>query len=134
MPKSGVRIALDSTVAIAVLNDRDGYGSWVQRFTAIFLPVPVVGELRFGAVQSKRSSENLRRIDDLISRSQVLDVRLATTEVYARLRLALKKKGKPIPENDLWIAAICVENALPLATDDGHFAEVEELSLDRPSV
>lgn len=131
MPKTGVRIALDSTVAIAILNDRGGYGAWIQGFTEIFLPVPVVGELRFGAVQSKRAAENLRRIDELITRSQVLDIRLATTEVYARLRLALKQKGKPIPENDLWIAAICVEYALPLATNDGHFAEVEELSLDR---
>jgi tRNA(fMet)-specific endonuclease VapC len=50
-----------------------------------------------------------------------------TAEVYARLRLRLREKGQPIPENDLWIAAICVEHQLPLATLDGHFEAVESL-------
>jgi predicted nucleic acid-binding protein len=58
------------------------------------------------------------------------DVAIAsTTEVYARVRLALKKKGRPIPENDMWIAALCVEHALPFATYDEHFDEVEGLTL-----
>ena len=50
-----------------------------------------------------------------------------TAAVYARLRLGLKEKGKPIPENDLWIAALCVEHQVPLVTLDGHFDSVEEL-------
>jgi tRNA(fMet)-specific endonuclease VapC len=41
--------------------------------------------------------------------------------------LQLKRHGKPIPENDLWIAAICVEHDLPLATVDSHFDYVEGL-------
>jgi tRNA(fMet)-specific endonuclease VapC len=129
MPKTGARVGLDSDVAIALLNDAPGVWTQIQNFDEIYLPVPTIGELRFGALNSGRPEENLRKIDFLIARCQVLDVRLSTTEVYARIRLGLKRKGKPIPENDLWIAAVCMEHGLPLATYDGHFEEVEDLSL-----
>jgi tRNA(fMet)-specific endonuclease VapC len=132
MPTSGSRIALDTNAAIAILNDSDGSGRWVQRFSDLFLPVPAVGELRFGALKSLRSAENLRRIEAFVSRCHVLAIRLETTEVYARLRLNLRKIGKPIPENDLWIAALCVEHDLALATVDGHFKYIEELRGESP--
>jgi len=44
-----------------------------------------------------------------------------------RLRLGLKEKGKPIPENDLWIAALCIEHQVKLAAVDGHFDVIDEL-------
>ena len=47
--------------------------------------------------------------------------------MYARIRLALKEKGKPIPENDLWIAALCVEHHVRLAAVDSHFDAIGEL-------
>ena len=130
---NGNRIVLDTNAAISVLNDTAGFGLWVQNFEELFLPVPAIGELRFGALKSRRASENLRRIDALVSRCQILEIRLETTQVYARLRLDLRRKGKPIPENDLWIAALCVEHGLPLATTDGHFEPIEELNIELPS-
>jgi tRNA(fMet)-specific endonuclease VapC len=130
---NGNRIVLDTNAAISVLNDTAGFGLWVQHFEELFLPVPAIGELRFGALKSRRASENLRRIDALVSRCQILEIRLETTLVYARLRLDLRRKGKPIPENDLWIAALCVEHGLPLATTDGHFEPIEELRIELPS-
>ena len=129
MTTSGARVALDTDVAIAILNEARGAWERVQRFDEIYLPVPAIGELRFGALNSGRPVENLRKIDFFLTHCQILDVRLSTTEVYARVRLALKKKGRPIPENDMWIAALCVEHALPFATYDEHFDEVEGLTL-----
>lgn len=126
----GDSVALDSNVVIAVLNDHGGAGPWVQRYQDIYLPLPVVGELRYGALNSNRPEENLRRIERLLSRCHVLDLRPATAEIYARLRLDLKRKGRPIPENDLWIAAACVENEMPLATLDAHFQQVDGLVLE----
>jgi tRNA(fMet)-specific endonuclease VapC len=58
----------------------------------------------------------LAEVERLVARCRVLDITRATAEVYARLRLALKKKGKPIPENDLWIVALCVEHEAQLAS------------------
>jgi tRNA(fMet)-specific endonuclease VapC len=123
---SGNSVALDTSVAIDVLADR-AESLTSQPITEFLLPVPVVGELRYGALNSRRAEENVAEVERLVVRCRILDITLATAEVYARLRLDLKKKGKPIPENDLWIAALCVEHQVKLAAVDGHFDAVEGL-------
>lgn len=123
---NGNSVALDTSVAIDVLADR-AEALTSQPITEFLLPVPVVGELRYGALNSRRAEENLAEVERLVARCRVLDVTVATAEVYARLRLDLKKKGKPIPENDLWIAALCVEHQAKLAASDSHFDAVEGL-------
>lgn len=108
-PGSGERVALDTSVAIDVL----AATADARLLTSVsdhLLPAPVVGELRYGALNSRKALENLAKVDALVTRCVVLNVTVATAEVYARLRLALRQKGKPIPENDLWIAALCVEH------------------------
>ncbi|MDW8140871.1 MAG: hypothetical protein RMJ90_01080 [Candidatus Bipolaricaulota bacterium] len=54
---NGNKVALDTNVAISVLNDTQGAGAWIQGFQEIYLPVPVIGELVFGALNSQRSQE-----------------------------------------------------------------------------
>jgi tRNA(fMet)-specific endonuclease VapC len=51
----------------------------------------------------------------------VLDITEPTTQCYAEITLELKQKGKPIPTNDLWIAALCRQHSLPLLSRDRHF-------------
>ena len=128
---NGSHIALDTNEAIAVLNNADDAGQWIAAFSVIYLPVPVVGELRFGALNSQRSRENRERVEALVARCRVLDVNVTTAEVYAAVRFRLKQSGKPIPENDVWIAALCVQHGLPLATSDDHFGQVEGLDVVR---
>jgi tRNA(fMet)-specific endonuclease VapC len=123
---SGNSVALDTSVAIDVLADR-AESLTSQPITEFVLPVPVVGELRYGALNSRRADENVAEVERLVARCRILDITLATAEVYARLRLDLKKKGKPIPENDLWIAALCVEHQVKLAAVDSHFDAVDGL-------
>ena len=123
---SGDSVALDTSVAIDVLADR-AESLTSQPITEFLLPVPVVGELRYGALKSRRAAENLAEVERLVARCRVLDITLVPAEVYARLRLDLKKKGKPIPENDLWIAALFVEHEVKLAAVDGHFDAVDGL-------
>jgi len=123
---SGNSVALDTSVAIAILAGQAG--SLLSKNTDEFLlPVPVIGELRYGALNSKRSAQNLAEVERLVARCRVLDITAATARVYAKLRLDLKEQGKPIPENDLWIAALCVEHQVPLATLDGHFDAIAPL-------
>ena len=54
----------------------------------------------------------------------VLDITEPTTHYYAEIVLELKRKGKPIPTNDLWIAALCRQHGLPLLSRDLHFDSV----------
>jgi len=50
-----------------------------------------------------------------------------TAETYGDLKAELARLGKPIPDNDLWIAAMARQYDLPLATRDAHFTYVPRL-------
>jgi tRNA(fMet)-specific endonuclease VapC len=115
---------LDTNQAIAILNDDPAAIAFYQSFAELCLPVIVMGELQYGALNSGRPAENLAKIDRLARRCTILNLTEATARSYARLRMALKKIAKPIPENDLWIAATCDEHRLPLAIADAHFRVV----------
>jgi tRNA(fMet)-specific endonuclease VapC len=123
---NGSSVALDTSVAIDVLADR-AESLTSQAITEFLLPVPVVGELRYGALNSRKAEDNLAEVERLVARCRVLEITAATAGVYARLRLQLKTKGKPIPENDLWIATLCVEHDVKLAAVDGHFDAIDGL-------
>jgi len=60
-----------------------------------------------------------------------LNITRETANHYSAIRLELKKKGRPIPENDLWIASICIEHNLPLVTGDAHFDNINGLEVIR---
>lgn len=126
---SGGEIALDTNQAIAVLNNTGDAGQWVQMFSEVWLPVPVIGELCFGALNSQHPMENLQRVEYLVARSKILELTASTARTYAHIRLSLKQRGRPIPENDVWIAAVCMERNVPLATSDRHFLDVVGLKV-----
>ncbi len=124
---TGNSIALDTSAAIALLQGQaDALLS--QPVGEILLPVPVIGELRYGALNSRRSTENLATVERLVSRCRALDITATTAATYARLRVRLRQKGRPVPENDLWIAALCVEHRVALVTLDRHFDQIEDLA------
>lgn len=129
---TGNHVALDTNAAIAILNQTSNVAEATGTPFEVILPVPVIGELRFGALTSTRSKENLARIESLISACRVLDVTQETTVVYAEIRAALKRSGRPIPENDIWIAALCVQHGLALSTADSHFEHIDGLRAIRP--
>src|SRR5690606_8410841 len=101
----------------------------VAGFDVICLPVTVCGELIFGAKNSKLSAKNETRYFAFIESCEIVDINIAVAETYGNIRLSLKKKGKPIPENDIWIAATCIANSTNLFTFDKHFQFVAGLDL-----
>jgi tRNA(fMet)-specific endonuclease VapC len=54
-------------------------------------------------------------------------VPIKTADYYAKIFHDLRGKGRPIPSNDMWIAATAMQNGLWLATYDGHFKHIEGL-------
>ena len=121
-------VAIDTNVAITWLKTSFTLpvGMNVNDFA---LPTPVVGEMLFGARNSGRPVANLELYRSFFSNLPVLSLNLLAAEHYAEIRLALKQKGRPIPENDMWIAAICRAHDVPLLTFDQHFAEIPGLPL-----
>ncbi|MBL1173717.1 type II toxin-antitoxin system VapC family toxin [Pantanalinema sp. GBBB05] len=124
-------IALDTSVAIRFLNGDTAVTTKVLAIPEIVLPVVVVGELLFGAENSTRPLQNLPRYLEFVSACVVVPLGRDTATIYARTRLALKQKGRPIPMNDVWIAAQCIEQGWVLVTDDQDFSYVDGLILER---
>jgi predicted nucleic acid-binding protein len=92
------------------------------------LPVIVIGEYRYGLVRSRHRGRLGRLLDLLIHESIVLPVDVETTIHYANLREDLRRRGRPIPENDVWVAALSAQYGLPIVSRDSHFDEVAGVS------
>ena len=85
------------------------------------VPVIVLGEYRLGIAQSRHRADYENWLREWTAAVAVLDIDQATAQHYAAIGLELKKAGKPIPVNDLWIAALCRQHQLPLVSRDRHF-------------
>jgi tRNA(fMet)-specific endonuclease VapC len=123
-------IALDTSVAIRFLNGDKTISERVLALPEIILPVVVMGELLFGAENSTRPLQNLPHYLEFVAACVVVPLGRETALAYARTRLGLKRKGRPIPMNDIWIAAQCLEHGWGLVTDDTDFDCVDGLSLE----
>lgn len=88
----------------------------------------VIGEYRYGIAQSNRSAILAKWFAELIADSRVLDVVDETAHYFAAISLELRRIGKPIPDNDIWIAALCRQHHLPLLSRDRHFDLVRDLT------
>ena len=93
----------------------------------IVIPSVVLGEYYFGIRQSRhrnRYEDWLRRYLPL---AEIATVTQATADVYADIRLELKRLGTPIPPNDAWVAALARQHDLPIMSNDTHFDVVDGL-------
>src|SRR5487761_2623524 len=114
----------DTNAAIAVIkgNDRiEALLSDAQLYTSII----VIGELYYGASYSERRSENLENILTFMSSVKVLSCGEETAVRFGEIKADLRKKGRMIPDNDIWIAATSLQHGLELVTRDGHFQHVD---------
>jgi tRNA(fMet)-specific endonuclease VapC len=123
-------IALDTSVAVRFLNGDRVVTERVLALPEITLPIVVVGELLFGAENSTRPLQNLPRYLEFMAACTVAPLSRDTAAVYSRTRLSLKRKGRPIPMNDVWIAAQCLAQGWVLVTDDTDFDFVDGLLLE----
>jgi tRNA(fMet)-specific endonuclease VapC len=121
---------VDTNVVIALFAGEPAIVDSLQRQGAVFLSVPVLGELRYGAEASARVDSNLTRLDKFAKALVVLPCDPGTAAAYAKVKFGLRKKGRPIPENDVWIAAIATQHGLTLLTRDAHFQEIEGLRVE----
>ncbi len=99
----------------------------LARANAVHLPVIVIGEYRFGLRRSRLRKEREPGLAEFARACVVLPVLELTALPYAAIRHELKRAGTPIPENDIWIAALAVEYSLPILSDDRHFDAVRQV-------
>jgi predicted nucleic acid-binding protein len=92
-----------------------------------FIPVICLGEYRAGVMQSKARKELERWLKLLEQNRSILRVERDTTLFYADIIADLRQRGRMIPINDVWIAALALQHELPVLSRDGHFDEVKRL-------
>lgn len=123
------KIILDSNIIIDFFRGTEYAVKLITSLDRVKLPVIVVGELLYGANKSSQTQKRTEQVNKFVQQTQVFSITSTTAQVYGKLKNALKLRGTPIPENDIWIAAIAVENGLELITRDKHFNNVKELSI-----
>ncbi len=96
---------------------------------AVYVSTVLLAELYFGAYRSASPEKHLSMIAIAIRNSKLLAIDAETAKMFVSIKLALFAKGKPIPENDIWIAATAIQHNLPLYTSDKHFADIEGVHL-----
>jgi predicted nucleic acid-binding protein len=87
----------------------------------------VLGEYRYGLNSSRLRVARESWLDELESTATVLTITSETSRVYADIRYELRLAGQPIPENDLWIAALARQHGLSVLSNDAHFDQVSGL-------
>src|SRR5271166_105452 len=112
---------LDTNALSAAADDDPGVAAILVRADQVAIPVIVLGEYRHGIAQSRHRATYESWLAGLLNDCMVLDIQEPTTQYYTEITLELKRKGKPIPTNDLWIAALCRQHSLPLLSRDRHF-------------
>ncbi|HEV2731927.1 MAG TPA: type II toxin-antitoxin system VapC family toxin [Terriglobales bacterium] len=112
---------LDTNALSAAADDDPAIIPLLARADQIAIPVIALGEYRYGIAQSRHRASYAEWLKGLLHDCEVLDVNEPTTHYYAEITLELKQKGKPIPTNDIWIAALCRQHSLPLLSRDRHF-------------
>ena len=120
-------VLLDTNVVVAYFRGDQALHPHFAGAVPLQLPWVVLGELYYGAQRAQRRQEQLAYIRDLLTYAVVLFPDHDTTATYGQVKGELAQLGKPIPDNDLWIAAMARQHDLPLATRDGHFAQVPRL-------
>lgn len=125
---AGNKFLLDTNAIIALQRENEDLKKLLSTSTDVFVPAVAVGELYYGAYKSQRVEENRKNVAAFIANRVVLNVDADTADVYGQVKQALRAKGRPIPENDIWIAALAIQYDLTLITDDAHFGEVDNLN------
>ncbi len=126
-----MRLSLDTSAYRAFVDGNPAIVQAVQEASQVAFSVVVLGELRAGFRHGKKRHENGEMLRQALSRRRVSVLALteSTSVIYAEIWSDLRKKGTPIPTNDVWIAAQCLEHELTLLTLDVHFRKVTELQL-----
>ena len=124
------RVLLDTNIVIGLFAKDESILFHLSQTAHIFIPAIVLGELYFGAFKSAHPDNNVRAIEQLITARAVLICDGITASHYGRIKKALRDKGRPLPENDIWIAAIGQQHALKVITRDHHFNEIDDLIVE----
>jgi len=125
------RIIIDTNFYVAFKKRDEAAIVTLKKAEYIAVNTVVLGELLAGFRFGSREQQNREELDLFFDspRVDLLSIDDGTTEFYAQIFAELKEKGRPVPTNDLWLAASTLQHGLALATYDDHFRNINGLLL-----
>lgn len=124
-----MKILLDTNAYSALRRNHETVTELVREAEEVLLSTVVAGELLFGFRNGSRYEANVRVLVELLEDPNVrlLPVTWETADLFGRISAELRKKGRPIPTNDIWIAAHAQESGAELISSDPHFGYINGL-------
>jgi tRNA(fMet)-specific endonuclease VapC len=126
-----VRLLLDTSAYVRLLGGQPAVAALVRKARRILVSPIVLGELLYGFRCGSRFEDNAEQLEAFLESNfvELLTVGRVTADRFGRITSLLRRKGTPIPTNDIWIAAQAMETGADLATFDAHFERVDGLAL-----
>lgn len=127
------RIILDTNAYSDYFRGKMGLKDIVEEAGEVVMSPVVLGELIGGFKIGNKESKNRETLRKFLDKPgvEVVEITMATAEVYGEIMKSLRKKGKPIPTNDIWVAAQAMENGAVLISADEHFKKIAGLRVWR---
>ena len=124
-----MKLLLDTNAYVALRNGKPEVVTLVREAESIVLSAVVVGELLFGFRHGNRFRANASSLEEFIDQPQVSlkDVTYSPANQFGVISSTLRKRGTPIPTNDIWIASHVLETGSELLTYDKHFDRIDNL-------
>jgi len=122
------KVLVDTNVVIALFESDQRILKRRKKAEKVFVP-SIVGELFYGAYHSTQIRKNVSRVEAFAAASDVLACDTETAHQYGQIKSQLRRQGRPLPDNDIWIAALAIQHGLTLVSRDRHFQEVTNLKV-----
>ena len=127
---NGNKFLLDTNVVIEVFDGNKSIADKINELSEFYISSIVLGELYIGINRVINKTKHLQKLEDFLKLCSLLDVNSVTAKHYGNIVASLYKKGKPIPTNDVWIAATSIQYNTTLVTRDKHFYEIDNLVIE----
>lgn len=121
------KILLDTNAYSQFMAGNENVLEKISESDVVYISIFVLAELLYGFKCGSKIEKNTKELKIFCQKPivQMLNATSETSEVFSDIKLQLKKRGRPIPYNDMWIAAHTMETGSILITNDSHFDEIE---------
>lgn len=123
---------LDTNICIFALRDKYGVNERLEEVgrEQCYVADVTVMELRFGAYKSEKKMENLRIVNDFISKVKVVPFAY-TIDAFCQEKIRLQNLGTPIEDYDLFIGCAAKVAGLTMVTDNvHHLSRIDGLNIE----
>lgn len=125
------KLALDTNAYRALDDGNTRLDALVKTVPQIGMPITVLGELYYGIFLGGKREQNLSNLNRFlaVARVELLHIDEITAKLFGEIAVQLRRSGRPIQQDDMWIAALCKQYGYALATADKDFEAITGLEL-----